>query len=78
MANNCTGDCLKCSFQQQVYCSAQRTYAMMENQKAIVERLDNLEASMSLLTAKNDIINPLEDYKAQNPGGAENRPEKTV
>lgn len=45
--NKCTGDCLKCSFQQQVYCAAQRTYAMMENQRAIVERLDRLEARLA-------------------------------
>ena len=78
MANNCTGDCLKCSFQQQVYCSAQRSYAMMENQRAIVERLDRIEASMASITEKNDIINLLEDNNAQNSGGAENRPEQTV
>lgn len=77
MANNsCTGDCLKCSFQQQVYCSAQRSYAMMENQRAIVERLDRIEAAIGSITAS-DII-PLEENKAQIPGGADNRPEPTV
>lgn len=76
MANTCSGDCLKCSFQQQTYCSAQRSYALLENQRAIVERLDRIEKAMGALTA-HDII-PLEDNKAQNPGGAENRPEQTV
>ena len=75
---NCTGDCLKCSFQQQVYCSAQRSHAMMENQRAIVERLDRMESAILSLTTKNDIINPLEDNKAHNPAGAENRAETTV
>ena len=66
----CTGECLKCSFQQQVYCSAQRTYAMMLNQEAIVGRLARLEAMLSRFDAK-EII-PLED-KAQSGAGADNR-----
>ena len=66
--NNCSGDCLKCSFQQQTYCSAQRTYAIMLNQEAIVARLDRLDAMLSRFDAK-DII-PLEDH-AQNGSGAE-------
>lgn len=74
---NCTGDCLKCSFQQQLYCSAQRTHAILENQRAIVERLDKIESSIVSLTTMSDII-PLEENKAQIPGGAENRPEPTV
>ena len=72
--NNCSGDCLKCSFQQQTYCSAQRTYAMMLNQEAIVARLDRLEAALSRFDTQ-DII-PLED-KAQMDDGAENRPSAT-
>ena len=67
----CTGECLKCSFQQQVYCSAQRTYAIMANQEAIVARLDRLDAELSKFN-NNDVI-PLED-RAQQDGGAENRP----
>lgn len=64
--NKCTGDCLKCSFQQQIYCAAQRTYAMMENQRAIVERLDRLEARLSTTAPLISI--------AQKGDGAENRP----
>lgn len=70
----CTGDCLKCSLQQQVYCAAQRTYAMMHNQEAIVERIAALEAR---LFGKSEIINPLKD-NAQGAGGAENRPQEQV
>lgn len=70
MTEKCTGDCLKCTFQQQVYCSAQRTYGMMENQKAIVNRLDRLEEILLRFDTK-DII-PLED-KAQKGSGADNR-----
>lgn len=66
----CTGECLKCSFQQQVYCSAQRTYAIMNNQEAIVNRLDRLEGMLSRFD-NNDII-PLED-EAQDGPGADNR-----
>ncbi len=72
--NKCTGECLKCSFQQQVYCSAQRTYAIMLNQGAIVSRLDRLEQMLSGFDPA-DIINPLED-NAQNGSGAENREPK--
>ena len=68
--NKCTGDCLRCSFQQQMYCSAQRTYAILNNQESIVNRLDILEDMLSRFDAK-DII-PLED-NAQKGSGAENR-----
>jgi len=70
MAKSCTGDCLKCSFQQQTYCAAQRTYAILNNQEAIVNRLDRLEALLSRFDTK-DII-PLED-NAQEGSGAKNR-----
>lgn len=80
MADNktCTGDCLKCSFQQQTYCAAQRTYAIMENQRVIVERLERIESAIGDITTNNDIINPLKEDIAQIPGGAENRPEQTI
>lgn len=76
MADKCTGECLKCSFQQQVYCSAQRTYAMMNNQEVIVERLDRLDAMLSRFDTK-DIINPLEDSAQKGPG-ADNRGTATI
>lgn len=69
----CTGDCLKCGMQQQMYCSAQRTYAIMRNQQAIVERLDRLDRALSQLAPPADgMINPLNDG-AQMGAGAENR-----
>lgn len=67
---SCTGECLKCSFQQQTYCSAQRTYGILKNQEAIVARLDRLEQMLSHFDRK-EII-PLED-NAQKDSGAENR-----
>lgn len=69
-AQTCTGECLRCSFQQQTYCSAQRTYAIMLNQEAIVARLDRLESMLSRFDAKELI--PLED-NAQKDSGADNR-----
>lgn len=60
----CTGACIKCSLQQQVYCAAQRTHGMIENQRAIVERLDRImDAIMG-----GEVV-PLKD-EAQNPDGA--------
>ena len=72
--NTCTGDCLKCSIQQQMYCSAQRTYAIMRNQEAIVARLDRLDQALGkLIGPVEGIINPIE---AQKDSGAENREPK--
>ena len=71
----CTGECLKCTFQQQVYCSAQRTYAIMLNQEAIVARLDRLEGILSRFDSP-ATFNPLED-KAQSGAGADNRAPET-
>ena len=70
MAQSCTGECLKCSFQQQTYCAAQRTYGNMKNQEAIVARLDAIDARLSAFDGGN--ISPLED-NAQDGLGAENR-----
>lgn len=67
----CTGDCLKCSFQQQTYCAAQRTYGLMKNQEAIVARLDAISAALAAFTP-GQVFNPMED-NAQNDSGAENR-----
>lgn len=51
---------------------------MWRKQGNLEEAITRLEASISVLTDKNNIINQLEDNKAQNPGGAENRPEQTI
>lgn len=76
MAENiCTGDCIKCSFQQQTYCAAQHGHAIMNNQRAIVERLDRLEQTLSKMAGEEELINPMED-NAQDDPGAENRGRK--
>ena len=74
MAQTCTGDCMKCSFQQQIYCAAQHGHAIMSFMPAIVERLDRLEAKFG----QTDIINPLKEDKAQKGPGAENRGLETI
>ena len=69
--HTCTGDCLRCSLQQQVYCSAQRTHAIMGNQEAIIARLDEIAARLSALRSDGPMIRF--ETKAQKGSGAENR-----
>ena len=69
--NKCTGECLRCSFQQQTYCAAQRSYGIMKNQEAIVARLDAISAALASFTPGH-VFNPMED-NAQIGSGAENR-----
>lgn len=73
--NTCTGECIKCSFQQQIYCAAQHGHAIMNNQRAIVERLDRMEQILSGMTAPAGLINPMEDSAQEDPG-ADNRGRK--
>lgn len=67
----CTGDCLKCSLQQQVYCSAQRTYGMMKNQESVIARLNSIESKLQAFETGGPIIKLETD--AQIGSGAENR-----
>jgi len=69
----CTGDCLRCSFQQQVYCAAQHGHATLAVMPALVARLDRIEAALMKFAPAADIINPLKDGDAQGGAGAENR-----
>ena len=85
----CSGDCLKCSFQQRVYCSSQMSRnaidmigAVLENQKSILARFERVE---NAIQSKDDgIINPMAETpseslnehdldNAQDDAGAENR-----
>lgn len=76
MAQTCTGDCLKCSFQQQTYCAAQRSYGIMKNQESIVARLDAITQKLNALDS-GQIINLLED-NTQIDSGVENREPQTI
>ena len=71
----CTGNCISCSFQQQVYCAAQHGHAVMNLFPPLFERLDRLEAELAKFSRESEIINPLKD-DAQKESGAENRDSK--
>ena len=73
----CTGNCIACSFQQQVYCAAQHGHAVMALFPAVFERLDRMEAALAKFANRTEIINPLED-EAQSEVGAENRASETI
>jgi hypothetical protein len=64
----CTGDCIKCSLQQQIYCSSQHCHAIHETLCHIVEMLNNITS------VPGGIINPLET--PQKDSGVENRESK--
>jgi hypothetical protein len=70
----CTGDCLKCSFQQQVYCAAQHGHAIMTFIPGIIERLDRIE---NIFPAMGEVFNPLIKEEAQEDAGAENKASET-
>ena len=67
----CTGDCTKCNFQQQTYCSAQRSYAILKNQETIIK---NQEAIFSRVEALEKALAPdaIIPFDAQEGRGAEN------
>ena len=65
--NKCSGDCLKCTMQQQIYCAAQRTYGMMKNQEFFVERIERIEASLAAFDNK-PLISLIENEAQESPG----------
>lgn len=69
----CTGECIRCTFQQQVYCAAQHGHAIMAVMPAIIERLDRLDAKFG----QAEIFNPLKE-EAQKTAGADNRAAVTL
>lgn len=71
--NTCTGECIKCSFQQQIYCAAQHGHAVMNNQRTIIARLERIENALAGISGPSALINPLEEKKAQEEAGADNR-----
>ena len=57
MEKKCTGDCLKCSMGQQIYCAAQTSNIAMK----LVERLsEEIKSLREALTSK-AVFKPLED-----------------
>ena len=73
--SKCTGNCLKCSFQQQTYCAAQKGYAIMTYMPAIIEKLNKIEAEMPKFNA-DAVFDPTNEETAQKDSGAENRESK--
>ena len=77
----CTGDCIRCSFQQQVYCAAQHGHAILAVMPRLVDQLDRIEGALAAFgrPASVGIINPLvkEGKQAQHDAGAENRAPET-
>lgn len=66
----CSGDCLKCSFQQRVYCSSQMSRnsidmlgAVLDNQKSILERLERIEKAQE--SKDEEIINPMAEMPSE-------------
>ena len=76
MENKCTGECIKCHINQQIYCAAQHGHALMDLMPSLFDRLERMEKALSAFGADN-IINPLEN-KAQKGSGAENREPETI
>lgn len=73
----CSGECIRCTFQQQVYCAAQHGHAIMAFMPAIIERLDRLGESLSKFGPA-EVFNPLKEDEAQPSPGAENRGLETI
>ena len=58
----CTGDCLQCSFAKQNYCAAQRSFAIMQQQAAIISAIERIERALAAMpgaAAAADLITPL-------------------
>lgn len=81
----CSGDCLMCSMQQRIYCSAQISRNMFEIMNDVREAVDRLTAKLEAMQTpmEETLLNPMvqevrgidDDLnKAQQDGGAENRP----
>ena len=75
----CTGDCLKCSQGQRLYCASQHSYMVMRMLSTMQEKFDQLSAKIEALQPNEDnIFNPLAEQKddpvtenAQDGDGAE-------
>lgn len=65
----CSGDCMGCSFQQRVYCSAQISRNNLDILEDIRQRLDRMEKSNSEQDA---LFNPMNAEKTEEPTVVEN------
>ena len=74
----CKGNCLECSLQQQIYCSAQFAYEQIRDRQALSDRLAAVEESVKSLKsdfARKELINPFEKEALNGAGAEEKAPE---
>lgn len=69
----CKGDCISCNAAQRIYCAAQRTFAIMQNQQSILEQLAELREAISQAKA----VAPIDETGTEDDAGAENRASKS-
>ena len=61
----CNGDCLKCSMQQQIYCSAQMSNILMGKVTEMEKDIASMKSAMSEKQT-DDVFNPF-DTKEDSP-----------
>lgn len=64
----CSGDCIKCSPPQRIYCAAQRSYAILEAQQAILSQLAEIRERLN----QEETVTPI-DGTGTEEDGADNR-----
>lgn len=72
-AKQCPQDCKLCTFQQHAYCAAQLALSNMKSIQMLNERLDKIEASISVFGGGSEsYAEPtVEDTTAQSEDGAD-------
>lgn len=68
----CGGDCLKCSLQQQIYCTSQRCFVLAQNQETIIALLNEIRQSLT----GEALINPFQENTQEGRGGENSSPEE--
>jgi DNA-binding transcriptional MerR regulator len=71
MAENikmCSGDCMQCSMQQRVYCSAQMTRMTIDTLNAIQESLKQIKELLQKIDNNDDntLFNPMQQSEEEN------------
>ena len=67
----CSGDCINCGPAQRIYCAAQRSFAMLNNQQSILAQLAEIREILS----REETVTPL-DEAGTDDVGAENKTSK--
>ena len=66
----CSGDCIKCSPSQRIYCASQRSLEIIGNQRVILAQLNELRE----LISNNGAVEPITDETStESDAGADNR-----